>query len=232
MGRIDRTSNTLPPLDSIVQPLTKSVQDQTTQRVEDLETTPALFLELLDGGEAKFRTPTVYDLRRAETIDGAIANNQFQPPYFVELARLTCLDWGGSPNMPSGKALDADDYQEAVLLFTEYSQHCTEQAELAGYEIGENGSHEVELKDGQVLVFRRLTAEDMERAGKIKGGNAEINARLAAAACTSWAGEIISWAVVYQRIESLDVPNYMRIMNALGKFFRRDSKRPRRRRFS
>jgi hypothetical protein len=230
MGRINRLSET----QTLVAPteidaLSEPTQEQLDEPLDP--SAPALFLDLLDGEEAKFRTPTVFDLRRAETVEGAITNNQFQPAYFVELGRLTCLDWGGSPSMPSGKALDAQDYQEVVLLFTEYSQHWTEQAEMAGYEVGEDGSHEVELRDGQVLVFRRLTAEDMERAGKIKGGNAEINARLASAACTSWAGESISWAIVYQRIGSLDVPNYMRIMNTLSKFFRGDSRRPRRRRF-
>ncbi len=231
MGRIERVAaDGLPPRSEVIKAESNPVP--AAQGEEQSETAAVLFLELLDGSEASFRTPTVYDLKCAETVDGAIANNQFQPAYFVELARLTCLDWGGIPNMPSGKALDAEDYQEVISLFTEYAQHLQEQAELAGYTVGENGSHEVKLKDGTVLVFRRLTAEDMERAGKIKGGNAEINARLAAAACSSWGGEAISWAIVYQRIESLDVPNYMRIMHTLGKFFRGNSSRPRRRRFS
>jgi hypothetical protein len=240
MGRIERP-DTLPPVAAVAEKestdaFQQSVKEQ-TQPVkvevveEDLETKPVLFLELLDGTEATFRTPTVFDLKRAETISGAIVNNQFQPAYFVEIAQLTCLDWGCSTKMPRGKALDAEDYQEVVALFTEYAQHCQEQAELVGYEVVENGSHSVQLNNGAVLVFRRLTAEDMERAGKMKGGNADINARLAAAACISWGGESITWAIAYKQIESLDVPNYMRIMQALSKFFRGDSSRTRRRRF-
>lgn len=202
------------------------------QALEETRSEPLQFLslELLDESEALFRVPTVYDLKRAEAVEGAVKNGQFQANYFIQLARETCVNWGNQTAMPSPQHLDAADYQELVSFFGDYKQHLQQLAEQVGYTVSQDNSHEVELTGGDRLVFRRLTQSDIEQAGKVTG-NAETNVRVAAACLVSWNGKPLTWGVAYKRFGELDVPNYVRVTNTLSKFFRPDTSRPRQRRF-
>jgi hypothetical protein len=174
-------------------------------------------------GTARFRIPTVRDMRNTEQVLGKLASNNFSPDFCRQLARSCCESWGNLSTIPAAEEIRRIDDDSLVLLFinylnTEDSLESYGQA-LEGESSRADGfdAYEVTLSDGTKLVFDEPTQKDNQQKEKAKT-TTDGMVRFASALCRRWNSEPITWTLALQRFEGMVLSDFFRVANTLNNF--------------
>jgi hypothetical protein len=173
-------------------------------------------------GKAKFRHPTVLDLKKASGIPGAVLpNNVPSPDMCLELGRLTLESWGEASEMPVDDELLARDRNalvKKVLIFLGTMADC---AKERGYKVIEGSDHrelvQIQLTDKTIVVLREQTASELRAGEKIANG-VEQNASMIINSVVTWGGEEVVWYDLLAVVDNLKAIDFYLLGNGLQYF--------------
>jgi hypothetical protein len=178
-------------------------------------------------GQARFAAPTAATLAEVERRTGrldAIASPAEKADFFRELARACCLSWADAPKMPDPENIRVQDDESLLILFAtelnppipEPSAYC-ELLEGGSSRSPEFDAFEITLELGAVARFDEPTQKDSKQRQKAQTST-DGTLQFAAALCTHWNGQPVTWSEVLTKLRSISLADLYRISVGLGSF--------------